>query len=335
LLGFHAVFDFAPVRQEVEEPTDRDRDRDGINDELDNCPDIPEDKDGFEDQDGCPDDDNDQDGVLDQRDECPMDPEDKDGFEDKDGCPEDDNDKDGVLDKLDKCPTDPEDRDGFEDEDGCPEDDNDQDGVVDAKDLCPDYPETMNIYADHDGCPDEEQVRVVGDKIVLDDRVHFYTNSHTIRAVSYPLLQRLSKLVSEHPEYTHIGIEGHADVRGPEAYNKPLSQRRAEAVLEFMVKHGVARERLSAKGFGSERPLVDAESEHGYLLNRRVEFVVTRKIKQTLGPDAKPVQSAGEPATGESEGSRGPLEQDADAPHSSDEQPATGPAPAPAEGEKP
>lgn len=251
--------------------------------------------------------DRDRDGLIDERDACPDDPEDKDGFEDGDGCPENDNDKDGIVDKEDQCPKDPEDKDGFEDEDGCPDEDNDQDGVPDAKDLCPDEPETKNNYADHDGCPDEEQVRVVGDKIVLDDRVHFQTNSHIIRGVSYPLLSRLSKLVSEHPEYTHISIEGHADVRGPEQFNKELSQRRAESVLEFMVKQGVARERLSAKGFGSERPLVEATSEHAHLLNRRVEFVVTRKIKQPVRLDTEPLPTEpAEPSSAEPDSSAEP-----------------------------
>lgn len=285
LFGLHVMYDFA---EPVKKPPS-DRDRDGILDGVDKCPDDPEDKDGFEDEDGCPDDDNDNDGVIDKRDDCPMDPEDKDGFEDGDGCPENDNDKDGIVDAKDKCPNEPEDKDGFEDEDGCPDDDNDKDGVPDAKDLCPDEPETVNNYADHDGCPDAEQIRVMGDKIVLDDRVHFRTNSHIIRGVSYPLLERLSRLVVEHPEYTHIAIEGHADARGDEKFNKDLSQKRAESVLEFMVEHGVERDRLSAQGFGSERPLVDAKSEHAYLLNRRVEFVVTRKVKQVLGPDGKPI----------------------------------------------
>jgi outer membrane protein OmpA-like peptidoglycan-associated protein len=286
LLGVHVMFDFADAVKA--EPSDRDRD--GLLDEVDKCPDNPEDKDGFEDDDGCPEDDNDKDGIVDAQDACPLVPEDKDGFEDGDGCPDDDNDKDGVVDSKDKCPDNPEDRDGFEDEDGCPEDDNDKDGVPDAKDLCPDEAETANGYADEDGCPDEQQVRVVGDRIVLDDRVHFRTNNHTIRTVSYPLLERLSKLVAEHPEYTHIAIEGHADLRGEPKFNKELSQRRAESVLEFMVEHGVARDRLSAEGFGSERPLVNDKTEHAYLLNRRVEFVVTRKVKQILGPDGRPIE---------------------------------------------
>jgi outer membrane protein OmpA-like peptidoglycan-associated protein len=257
-----------------------DRDKDGILDPRDRCPDTPEDKDGFQDNDGCPDPDNDADGIPDTTDQCPNVPEDKDGFEDTDGCPELDNDKDGLLDRVDKCPNEPEDPDGWDSLDGCPDPDNDADGILDVNDLCPFEPETVNGYADNDGCPDEEQVRVVGDKIVLDDRVHFFVNSAIIRKVSYPLLQRLTKLVAEHPEYTHISVEGHADERGPEDFNRKLSEDRARSVMDFMIKAGVAKERLSSQGFGASRPLVDKKNEYAWLLNRRVEFTVTRQMRQ-------------------------------------------------------
>lgn len=274
LLGLHVMYDFAPGLKPI-----GDRDRDGIADDKDVCPDVAEDKDGFQDADGCPDDDNDQDGIADSVDHCPDVAEDRDGFEDADGCPDDDNDKDGIADKADKCPDAAEDKDGFEDDDGCPEPDNDQDGIPDAQDLCPNEPETVNGYADTDGCPDEDQVRVVGDKIVLDDRVHFYVNSFIIRKISYPLLTRLAKLIADHPEYTHVSVEGHADERGPDNFNQKLSEDRARAVLEFLLKQGIAMDRLSSMGFGSTRPLVDKKSEYALLLNRRVEFTVTRQRK--------------------------------------------------------
>ncbi|MBL8719775.1 MAG: thrombospondin type 3 repeat-containing protein [Myxococcales bacterium] len=158
-----------------------DRDGDGIPDAEDKCPDVPEDFDFFEDEDGCPDPDNDKDGVLDKDDACPNapgpaaakgcpkkvasdrdhdglpddvdmcpdDPEDKDGFQDQDGCPDPDNDKDGILDKNDQCPNDPEDKDGFQDEDGCPDPDNDGDGVLDVDDQCPNLPGPKS----NGGCP--------------------------------------------------------------------------------------------------------------------------------------------------------------------------------------
>ena len=166
-------------------PRVKDSDGDGIYDNVDDCPTDPEDFDGFEDEDGCPDHDNDQDGILDRDDQCPDDPEDIDGFEDEDGCPDLDNDGDGVLDvddecpniagpverngcpegdrdgdgildDSDKCPDDPEDLDGFEDADGCPDLDNDQDGILDADDQCPNDPEDIDGFEDEDGCPDPD-----------------------------------------------------------------------------------------------------------------------------------------------------------------------------------
>ncbi len=99
----------------------KDIDNDGIPDVRDQCPDMPEDKDGYQDEDGCPDFDNDNDGIYDTQDKCPNDPEDFDGFEDQDGCLDIDNDHDGISDKLDKCPNTPEDIEGFMDDDGCPD----------------------------------------------------------------------------------------------------------------------------------------------------------------------------------------------------------------------
>ncbi|MCK6529296.1 OmpA family protein [Myxococcota bacterium] len=132
-----------------------DRDGDGIIDRLDQCREDPEDRDGWEDEDGCPEWDNDGDGIADVEDGCRDVPEDPDGFEDADGCPDDDNDLDGVLDGDDRCPAQPEDEDGWEDEDGCPELDNDGDGIADHDDRCPTLPENFNDYEDIDGCPDE------------------------------------------------------------------------------------------------------------------------------------------------------------------------------------
>ena len=70
------------------QPSSGERDGDGLADPVDQCPDDPEDLDGFTDEDGCPDPDNDTDGVLDVDDLCPNDPEDRDGKQDEDGCPE-------------------------------------------------------------------------------------------------------------------------------------------------------------------------------------------------------------------------------------------------------
>lgn len=135
---------------------EHDNDLDGIVDSADKCPSQPEDMDGFEDIDGCPDLDNDKDGLPDTGDQCPLEPETRNGYQDQDGCPdESDVDNDGVPDQRDKCPRAPEDTDGFEDTDGCPDPDNDQDGILDEQDECIDEPETINQFEDSDGCPDQ------------------------------------------------------------------------------------------------------------------------------------------------------------------------------------
>jgi outer membrane protein OmpA-like peptidoglycan-associated protein len=270
VLGVHGMFDNVKL-------IPPDVDHDGIIDRLDKCPTDPEDKDGFQDEDGCPELDNDGDGVVDASDKCPMDPEDRDQFEDEDGCPETDNDKDGLLDPVDKCPNEPEDRDQFEDEDGCPETDNDKDGFLDKDDLCPNEPETKNGYADEDGCPDEEQIRVVGEKIILDERIHFEENNAIIRKESYGLLERLTHLIRTNPTFIHIEVQGHTDQRGTIEYNTKLSEDRAKSVLEFLVKRGIEKSRLSAVGFGATKPLDEKRNERALFLNRRVEFQITRE----------------------------------------------------------
>ena len=133
---------------------DPDNDRDGILDVKDRCRDAAETVDGFQDDDGCPDPDDDGDGILDEADACRNQAEDKDKFQDDDGCPEADNDQDGLLDAVDKCPNGAEDKDGFRDDDGCPDPDNDQDQVLDAADRCPEAREDLDGFQDDDGCPE-------------------------------------------------------------------------------------------------------------------------------------------------------------------------------------
>ena len=271
LLGVHGSFGFASS-----EPKVKDSDLDGIFDPSDACPFEPEDKDGFEDEDGCPELDNDGDKILDPDDACPNLSEDYDDFEDEDGCPDLDNDQDQIPDETDECPLEPEDRDGFEDDNGCPDLDNDQDKIPDIRDLCPMEPEIYNGVADNDGCPDSQSVRVVGDKIELDQKIHFWTNSDRIRGMSYPVIDKLAKFLVDHPEYVRIDIEGHADARGNEKINLSLSTGRAASIMARLVKKGVEKSRLNSEGFGSTRPLVEGTGEHTWFMNRRVEFVVTR-----------------------------------------------------------
>lgn len=279
LMGLHGAFE--PTATRPQPPSDRDHD--GIVDARDKCPDNPEDRDGFEDRDGCPDDDNDEDGLRDADDACPNRAEDLDDFEDDDGCPDEDNDYDGILDPKDACPMEPEDPDGFEDEDGCPDDDNDGDGLADGDDKCPGEPETVNGYADDDGCPDDVLARVVGDEILLDDRVYFHVNADKVRVRSWAILESVADLLIAHPQYAIIRIQGHADDTGDDAYNKALSERRSQSVRNMLIQYGVEADRLVTEGFGEDRPQLQPDEELNERTifarnkNRRVEFLILRR----------------------------------------------------------
>jgi outer membrane protein OmpA-like peptidoglycan-associated protein len=257
-----------------------DNDRDGILDEDDKCPDIPEDKDGFEDEDGCPEgqeNDRDGDGILDNVDQCPDDPEDFDQFEDEDGCPDLDNDQDGILDVDDLCPNDPEDKDGFEDEDGCPELDNDKDRILDQDDKCPNEPETYNGLEDADGCPDRGRVVVTDTAIEILDMVYFEYNKAIIQPRSYPILDAVAATLEGNPSIQLIEIQGHTDERGNDAYNLDLSDKRAKAVEKYLADKGVEAKRLTAHGYGETQPVDRRSNEAAWAKNRRVAFLILKR----------------------------------------------------------
>jgi outer membrane protein OmpA-like peptidoglycan-associated protein len=259
---------------------DLDNDRDGIPDKDDKCPNEPENYNGFEDKDGCPDTvimDRDGDGIPDDKDKCPDDPEDKDGFEDEDGCPDPDNDKDGILDVDDLCPNDPEDKDGFEDEDGCPDPDNDKDRILDKDDKCPNEPETYNGFEDEDGCPDKGRVVVHKGRIEILDKIYFETDKAIIKPVSYPILDAIAATLKGNPQILLVEIQGHADERGSDDHNLKLTDDRAHSVQAYIVNKGVDASRLKAKGYGETRPVDKAHNEEAWSKNRRVEFVILKR----------------------------------------------------------
>ena len=253
-------------------PLPKDRDGDGCLDPVDKCPDQPEDKDGFEDNDCCPDLDNDKDGIPDLKDQCPNYPEDKDGFQDEDGCPDPDNDNDGIPDGMDKCPTQPEDYDGFQDDDGCPDPDNDGDKIPDVRDKCPNQ-----VGPAPDGCPKKYKLVVVtAKKIELKQKVFFATAKSRILPRSYDLLNEVAKVLKDRSKI-HVRIEGHTDSRGSNRYNQRLSQGRANSVRTYLVQRGVGASRMVAVGYGEDRPIANNRTREGRALNRRVEFVITQQ----------------------------------------------------------
>ncbi len=212
----------------------------------------------------------DGDGILDDIDQCPKVAEDMDGFQDEDGCPDYDNDNDGIYDKDDACPDEAEDKDGFQDQDGCPDNDNDKDGIVDDRDKCPNNPETVNGFKDKDGCPDEEPKKITK-KLTLRG-VHFKTGSAQILKESYPVLDKVFNSL-EAFENKKFEIAGHTDNRGGADYNRVLSYKRAKAVKEYFVERGISADRLIAKGYGEDKPIATNETAQGRAKNRRVEIV--------------------------------------------------------------
>lgn len=288
---------------------DNDSDGDGVNSPADRCPGQPEDRDGFQDEDGCPDPDNDQDGIgdiddkcplvagtidrtqggngcpedtdrdgiTDADDQCPESREDKDGFQDDDGCPESDNDQDGIVDVDDKCPNDPEDKDGFQDDDGCPESDNDQDGIRDVDDKCPNTPEKFNGKQDEDGCP-ERRVNPLAQpgpfSISIRDKSYFKGKKASIPKPSRPLLDEIAEVLKRYPIITKLRIDGHTDSQGSAAANLKLSLKRAKAVKAHLVRKGVAPNRLEVVGYGGAKPLEPNKTKSGRIANNRVEFYI-------------------------------------------------------------
>ncbi|MCB9739554.1 MAG: OmpA family protein [Deltaproteobacteria bacterium] len=266
------------------EGTPADTDMDGIIDRDDKCIEQAEDKDGFEDSDGCPDPDNDGDGILDADDKCPNEAEDKDGFEDTDGCPDNDNDGDGIVDSKDKCPDKAEDKDEYQDDDGCPDPDNDSDGIPDVDDKCPtqagvkeeqgcpvqdrdkdgipdkadkcpDKPETFNGVDDEDGCPDKKSLVVITEtEVKILQKVNFETGKTDIKSDSFALLDTVALVLNKQPMITKILIEGHTDDVGKDEANLQLSEGRAQSVKTYLIEKGVAASRLESKGFGESVP---------------------------------------------------------------------------------
>jgi OmpA-OmpF porin, OOP family len=271
------AFKNSPVERCGPKPPIVDADGDGCLDKVDRCPNQPEDKDGFEDEDCCPDPDNDKDGLADGQDACPNRPEDLDNYQDKDGCPEPDNDNDGIADISDRCPNKPEDQDGFEDSDGCPDLDNDKDKIVDLQDKCPNEPEDFDGDADDDGCPDKYKLVVVTQRrIEIKQRIFFATGRTRILRRSFALLNEVALVLKDRPSIW-VEIGGHTDSRGSDRYNLRLSSGRANSVRAYLIRHGIDPGRLGAVGYGESKPIGENRLRSGRAMNRRVEFVLKKQ----------------------------------------------------------
>ncbi len=238
-------------------PKKKDTDKDGITDDLDLCPLVP----GKAAWHGCPVPDSDHDGIDDEHDSC----KNVAGVARYNGCPIPDSDHDGINDEEDKCPH----QAGVGRYNGCPIPDRDGDGINDEEDKCPDSAGTVENH----GCPVVKEIKKeVTEQInYIAHNILFTTASDQLTDSTYIVLSQLAGLLQTHPEW-HLAIEGYTDNSGTPAKNLVLSQKRADAVRNFLVSKGIPAARLSATGFGPQNPIADNKTAKGKATNRRVEL---------------------------------------------------------------
>ena len=224
--------------------------------------------------------DRDKDGIPDKVDACPDEPGVRSSDPEKNGCPPPppDRDGDGIIDRDDACP----DLVGVPNDDpsqnGCPPD-TDGDGIRDDVDACPREKGKPDADPQKNGCP--TFVRVTEEEIVILQQVQFRTNSARIKPESDELLTQVAMVLAEHPEIIKVEVQGHTDNRGGKRYNKKLSDRRAAAVVKWLVKRGdVDPSRLTSYGYGMEEPIAENTTREGRQKNRRVQFKIVEKTSR-------------------------------------------------------
>ena len=256
----------------------KDTDGDGIYDKDDACPDVP----GLEAFNGCPDSDND--GIEDSKDDCPNEAglaefngcpdSDSDGVADKDddcptvaglkalkGCP--DADSDGVADNVDDCPNEK----GPAANKGCPWPDTDGDGVLDKDDQCPNEAGTVA----NNGCPEVKPTEEVMKQLNEYARtILFDTGKASFKSETDAVLQAMVAIFKEYPQ-ADFSIDGHTDSVGSKTTNQLLSERRANAVRDYLIANGISAARLTANGYGEDYPIASNKTRNGRKNNRRVE----------------------------------------------------------------
>lgn len=261
-----------------------DADKDGVSDQKDVCPDVP----GLKEFEGCPD--TDGDGIPDNKDRCPdqagkaefqgCPDTDGDGVPDSEdqcpnaagsanmnGCP--DSDGDGIADNVDRCPQTA----GDPSNAGCPFKDSDGDGVYDRDDKCPDVAGSKS----NGGCPEDEDPSELVNFINSDaNNILFNVNSSNLDSSDKMTLDQLKSLLDRYPDAS-ITIEGHASSDGSSGFNQALSEKRAEAVKDYLVSKGISADRISTVGYGETRLIGDNNTANGRKMSRRAN--VNRRAK--------------------------------------------------------
>ena len=225
----------------------RDRDKDGIVDKEDACPDDP----GLPEFQGCPD--TDGDGIPDKDDACPE----VAGPKENNGCPWPDTDGDGILDKDDACPEVA----GPAENNGCPWPDTDNDGILDKDDACP----TVPGLKEYNGCPEPDDIKAT--KAL--SGILFDFNKATIKAESNPKLDQTAEIIKG--STGKFLVTGYTDAKGSEAYNLKLSRQRAASVVKALEARGVSGDQLKSKGVGeSEAKVPETASDAERQADRKV-----------------------------------------------------------------
>ena len=232
-----------------------DTDGDGIYDKHDKCPTIP----GLAEFDGCPD--TDGDGIQDSEDDCPL----VAGPAEHNGCP--DTDGDGIVDARDSCPNEA----GPRANRGCPWPDSDGDSVFDKDDECPDTPGTVANNGCPEGPSEEDMARITE----LSRGIQFAFGSATFTEATPPVLDNIVAIILEYPK-SSFSVEGHTDSIGTKGFNQGLSERRANAVVDYLSSRNVSSSRLSPSGLGETSPIDTNINSAGRANNRRVEIVFTK-----------------------------------------------------------
>lgn len=244
-----------------------DRDKDGILDKDDKCPDTP----GLAQFQGCPD--TDGDGIADQDDKCPT----VAGPVENMGCPWPDTDGDGIVDREDQCPNVPGPRENM----GCPWKDTDNDGILDKDDKCP----TVPGLAQYQGCPKPQEAFAQEAEIALRDLL-FHFNSDRIIDSSLPKIDEAAKVIEASNGGTFL-LVGHTDRKGSEQYNLNLSRKRAAAVVRVLEARGINPSQLKSKGVGMQDATVPASaSDAERLQDRKVQ------VKYVTGADWDSLQKS-------------------------------------------
>jgi OmpA-OmpF porin, OOP family len=233
-----------------------DADNDGIADAKDKCPGTA--SGASVDAKGC-ELDSDGDRVVNSKDKCPA--TDAGVMVDANGCALD-SDNDGVADSSDQCP-------GTKagakvDTRGCVINmDLDGDGIVNAKDECPDT--EAGTIVDRRGCELKADIKL--------DKIRFKSGTAQLSGESKAILDNIATTLKQN-QHLVFEVAGHTDNRGDYNFNVSLSEKRAQAVRQYLVNDGVAADRLSAHGYGPDKPVASNDSSTGRSQNRRVELVL-------------------------------------------------------------